>query len=107
MAQVDVKVKQFDLIYALYALHEFDAPGRFPREAKEVLRPGGILLVMDWVRGAKTGARERYFATKTVAGWMVDAGFDVLRREVHGQTMALAGQLPILREAVRPRRRAT
>jgi hypothetical protein len=53
---------------------------------------------MDWVQGAKTGAQERYFATETVAGWMADAGFDMLRQEVRGQTMILAGRLPISKQ---------
>ena len=105
--EISTLEERFDLVYTLHALHEFDAPERFPREAKQILRPGGILLVMDWVGGAKTGARERYFATKTVAGWMADAGFDVLRQEVHGQTMILVGQLPIPREDMRPPRRTT
>ena len=97
---------QFDLIYTLHALHEFDAPERFPREAREILSPGGVLLIMDWVRGAETGVRERYFATETVAGWMVDAGFDMLRQEVRGQTMILAGRLPIAKipHDIRPKR---
>ena len=93
--EISTLEEQFDLIYTLYARHEFNAPERFPREAKKVLWLGGILLIMDWLRGAETGARERYFATKTVGGWMVDAGFDVLRQEVRGRTMILAGQLPI------------
>lgn len=88
--------QQFDLIYTLHALHEFETPEQFPREARKVLRPGGILLIMDWVRGAKTGVRERYSAIETVVGWMTDAGFDVLRQEVHGQTMIVVGRQPIL-----------
>jgi len=90
--------EQFDLIYTLHALHEFDAPERFPKAARKVLHPGGVLLIMDWVRGAETGVRERYFATETVVGWMADAGFDMLRQEVRGQTMIVAGRLPILKE---------
>ena len=97
--------EQFDLVYTLHALHEFDTPERFPREVKELLRPGGILLIMDWVREAKTRVQERYFTTETVAGWVVDAGFDILRQEARGQTMILAGQLPISREDTKlPRR---
>jgi len=92
--------EQFDLIYTLHALHEFDAPERFPREAKDVLRPDGVLLIMDWAQGARTGVRERYFAIETVAGWMADAGFDMLRQEVRGQTMVLAGRLPISKATV-------
>ena len=93
--------EQFDLIYTLHALHEFDSAEQFPREAREILRPGGVLLIMDWVRGARTGVRERYFAVETVARWMVDAGFDVLRQEVRGRTMILAGRLPVSQETAR------
>ena len=88
----------FDLIYTLHALHEFDAPEQFPKDAQEILNPAGVLLIADWVRGARTGVRERYFATETVAGWMADAGFDMLRQEVRGQTMILAGRLSFASE---------
>jgi len=94
--EISTLQEQFDLVYTLHALHEFDAPEQFVREAKEVLQPDGVLLIMDWARGARTGVRERYFAIETVAGWMADAGFDILRQEVRGQTMILAGQMPTL-----------
>jgi 2-polyprenyl-3-methyl-5-hydroxy-6-metoxy-1,4-benzoquinol methylase len=98
--EINTLGEQFDLIYTLHALHEFETPEQFPREAREILRPGGVLLIMDWVRGAWTGARERYLATETVARWMADAGFDMLRQEVRGQTMVLAGRLPVSKETV-------
>jgi len=88
--------EQFELVYSLHALHEFDAPGRFPSQARKVLRAKGILLIVDWVRGAKTGVRERYLAVDTVAGWVVNAGFDILRQEIRGQKMILVGRLPAL-----------
>jgi 2-polyprenyl-3-methyl-5-hydroxy-6-metoxy-1,4-benzoquinol methylase len=96
--QIGTLEEQFDLVYTLHALHEFDRPDRFPREVKGLLRPGGTVLIMDWLRGAKTGVHEKYFATETVAGWIVDAGFHILLQEVRGQTMILAGQLPVSRE---------
>ena len=91
--EISTLQEQFDLVYTLYALHEFEAPERFPREAKEVLRPDGVLLIMDWVRGAKTGVRERYFAPRTVAVWMAHAGFDLLRQEVRDETMILTARV--------------
>lgn len=66
-----------------------------------MLQPGGVLLIMDWVRGAKTGVRERYFAIETLAGWMADVGFETVRQEVRGQTMILAGRMPISRSGMR------
>jgi len=53
--EISTLEERFDLVYTLHALHEFDAPERFPREAKQILRPGGILLVMDRVRCPAAG----------------------------------------------------
>jgi 2-polyprenyl-3-methyl-5-hydroxy-6-metoxy-1,4-benzoquinol methylase len=93
--EISTLEERFDLVYTLHALHEFGAPEQFVREAKEVLVPGGALLIVDWVRGTKTGVRERYFAIETVAKWMSEAGFDIVRQEVRGPTMILAGRVPI------------
>jgi 2-polyprenyl-3-methyl-5-hydroxy-6-metoxy-1,4-benzoquinol methylase len=98
--EINTLGEQFDLVYTLHALHEFETPEQFPRKAREALRSGGVLLIMDWAKGARTGIRERYFAIETVAEWMVDAGFDILRQEVRGKTMILAGRLPVSKEAV-------
>jgi len=84
--------EQFDLIYTVYSLHHFDAPRRFLREAKRILRPAGVLLIIDWVKGAKTGVQEHYFAARTVARWMATAGFDLVWQEVREQTMVIAGR---------------
>jgi 2-polyprenyl-3-methyl-5-hydroxy-6-metoxy-1,4-benzoquinol methylase len=98
--EINTLGEQFDLVYTLHALHEFETPEQFPRKAREALRSGGVLLIMDWAKGARTGIRERYFAIETVAEWMVDAGFDILRQEVRGKTMILAGRLPVSNETV-------
>jgi len=98
--EINTLGEQFELVYTLHALHEFETPEQFPREAREALRPGGVLLIMDWAKGARTGIRERYFAIETVAEWMADAGFDILRQEVRGKTMILAGRLPVSNETV-------
>jgi len=98
--QIGSLQEQFDLIYTLYALHEFDAPARFLTQAKQVLRPAGVLVIMDWVRRAKTGVRESYLAIETVAQCMADAGFNILRQEVCGQTMILVGRMTICEGAV-------
>jgi SAM-dependent methyltransferase len=93
--QIGSLQEQFDLIYTLYALHEFDVPVRFLRQAKHVLRADGVLLIMDWVHRAEKGVRDCYLAIETVAQYMADAGFNVLRQEVCGQTMVLVGRMAI------------
>jgi len=42
-----VRRERFDLVYAHYALHHFDAPPRFAEKARLVLYPGGVLLIVD------------------------------------------------------------
>ena len=93
--QIGSLQEKFDLIYTLYALHEFGAPARFLTQARQVLRPAGVLVVVDWVRRAKTGVRESYLAIETVAQYMTDAGFNILRQEVCGQTMILVARMAV------------
>lgn len=81
-----------DLVYCVYALHHFSDPLRFLKQAKMVLGKGGTLLVVDWIKGSKTGVREEYFALEEVEELMADAGFSVLWRKERDQTMAVAGQ---------------
>lgn len=92
--EMDQLAERFDLVYAHYALHHFDAPPWFPEKARSVLRPGGVLLIVDWVEGAQTGVPERYFAPQMVAGWVREAGFGLMCQEVRGQSMIIVGKLP-------------
>jgi len=87
-------VERFDLVYTRYALHHFEAPQRFPEKARWVLRPDGVLLIVDWIEGTKIGVSERYFTPQTVVGWLREAGFDLLCQEVRGQSMVIVGKLP-------------
>jgi len=82
----------FGLVYTAYSLHHFDDPRRFMQEARQVLAPGGVLLVVDWVEGTDTGIPERYLAPEAVARWLEEAGFDLVRQERRGSTMVLAGR---------------
>jgi hypothetical protein len=51
-------------------------------------------LIVDWVEGAQTGVPERYFALRTVTGWVREAGFQLLKEEVRGQSMITVAELP-------------
>lgn len=92
--EMDQLAERFDLVYACYAFHHFEAPQQFPEKARSVLRPGGGLLIADWVEGAQTGVPERYFAPQRVAGWVRGVGFNLLLEEVRGQSMVIVGKLP-------------
>jgi SAM-dependent methyltransferase len=92
--EIDQLAEQFDLVYTRYALHHFDEPQQFPEKARSALRADGVLLIVDWFEGARTGVPERYFAPQVVAGWVRGVGFELLRQEVRGQSMVIAGKLP-------------
>ena len=85
--------EEFDVVYTVYSLHHFDDPRQFLREAKQVLSSTGVLLIVDWVEEADTGAWERYFSLEKVVQWVTEVGFDLLRREVRGQTMIVARRI--------------
>jgi len=100
--EIDQLAERFDLVYTRYALHHFDAPQKFPEKARSVLRAGGVLLIVDWFEGAKTGVPERYLAPRAVAEWVRGAGFDLLREQVRGQSMVIVGKLPSVPFALGP-----
>jgi SAM-dependent methyltransferase len=95
--KMDQLAERFDLVYTRYTLHHLDAPQRFPGKARSVLCSGGVLLIVDWVKGARTGVPERYLAPQTVAKWVSRAGFQLLCKDVHGQSMIVVGKLPTTR----------
>jgi SAM-dependent methyltransferase len=95
--EMDQLTEPFDLVYTRYTLHHLDAPQRFPEKAQSVLRPGGVLLIVDWIKGARTGVPERYLAPQTVAGWVRKAGFQLLCEDVRGQSIVMVGKLPAAR----------
>ena len=90
--EIDTLDAHFDVVYAVYALHHFDDPHHFLQAARRVLVSDGVLLIVDWIEGARTGVSESYLAPETVARWMAQAGFDRLQHQVHGQTMTITGR---------------
>lgn len=80
--EMDQLGEAFDLVYTRYALHHFGRPRHFPAQAREVLRPGGVLVIVDWVEGARTGLPERYVVPEDLARWVREAGFQTQRHEI-------------------------
>jgi len=90
--EMDQLQEQFDLVYTTYALHHFPAPAQFPTAARAVLRPAGVLVIVDWIKGAQTGVPERYFPARTIAQWVRAAGFDLLQNEIRRQSAVIVGR---------------
>jgi SAM-dependent methyltransferase len=48
--------ESFDLVYTRCTLHHLDWPRRFPENARAVLRPGGVLLIVGWAGSARSSS---------------------------------------------------
>lgn len=92
--EIDRLLESFDLVYTRYTLHHLDAPQQFPGNTRSVLRPSGVLMIVDWVEGARTGVSERYFGLQTVVGWVGEAGFQLLEEDIREQSMVIVARLP-------------
>ena len=91
--EMDQLSESFDMVYTRYTLHHLDWPRRFPENARVVLRPKGVLLIVDWAKGARTGLSEAYFTLHTVVRWVRKAGFQIIQEEVRKQSMIVVAQL--------------
>ena len=80
----------FDHVFCVSALHHFDDPRGFVRDACVLLRPGGALTIIgmnphtgrdrwylyDYFPGTRETDVRRYPSSGTIADWMIAAGFD-------------------------------
>ena len=66
--------EDFDSVVSVRTLHHLKADEALS-EAYRVLKKGGMLCIVDWRKGAKTGLPERYFTPKEVREALHKAGF--------------------------------
>src|SRR5262249_34667330 len=82
MYQLPLPDASFDAVVIHQVLHYADRPATAIAEAARVLRPGGVLVVVDFAPHALEFLREEHahrrlgFADAEVAGWCGDAGLD-------------------------------
>lgn len=79
----------FDFVFCVHALHHFDDPAAFIRQARRVIRPGGALAIAgmdpqteqdewylyDYFPGTRETDRGRYPSGDMILHWMEAAGF--------------------------------
>jgi demethylmenaquinone methyltransferase/2-methoxy-6-polyprenyl-1,4-benzoquinol methylase/ArsR family transcriptional regulator len=84
MFALPVEHNGFDLVILHQVLHYLDDPSRALREAARTLRPGGRLLVVDFAPHGEESLRSGHahrrlgFSQDEIAGFMADAGLDVI-----------------------------
>jgi len=99
---------EVDAAFAHLVLQYLPAPGRALAELARVVRPGGAVVVVDFVRHDREWMRQELgvvwmgFEPDEVASWLADAGLERVRVEVHPATRG--GDLPatFIADARRP-----
>jgi ArsR family transcriptional regulator len=90
---------EVDGALAHMVLHYLPSPGEAVREMARAVRPGGAVVVVDFVRHAHEWMRQELgvhwlgFGDDEVAGWFRDSGLVDFRREVH-QAASAGRDLP-------------
>lgn len=100
---------EVDAAFAHLVLQYLPAPGRALAELARVVRPGGAVVVVDFVRHDREWMRQELgvvwmgFEPDEVAGWLADAGLEHVRVEVQAPP-ARGGDLPatFIADARRP-----
>lgn len=81
----------FDLVYTVKTLHETRTVGAL-REMHRVLKNGGKIILIDWVKGAKTWVHERYFTPEELEAMVKLSGFKSASLEVLNDVMLLIAE---------------
>jgi ubiquinone/menaquinone biosynthesis C-methylase UbiE len=84
---------RFDAVVTVYTLHELSDPVAALREAKRVLKPGGMILIADFAKGHE-GERiwgETYYAPEQMDTMLKKCGFEeVSVQQVPGEHFLFA-----------------
>jgi ubiquinone/menaquinone biosynthesis C-methylase UbiE/predicted DNA-binding transcriptional regulator len=97
MYQLPLPDASFDAVVIHQVLHYADRPASVIAEAARVLRPGGVLVVVDFTPHALEFLRDEHahrrlgFTDAEIAGWCGDAGLDAaIPRHLAGDPLTVA-----------------
>jgi len=106
LERLPLEVEEVDTVFISQALHHASQPDVAIREAARILRPGGLLVVLDLAAHEQEWVREQYadlwlgFAPERLCEFFVAAGLEPLER---GRLPGATPELPVLlTTAVKP-----
>jgi len=95
---MDVDTGSVDAAVAIALYHEFKAPRKNLKELKRVLKPGGILLILDWdpeSDGTRGPSKDHRISVKVAETDLKACGFKVQSSEKYTDDMWMViAQLP-------------
>ena len=97
--QTRFKDASFDAVVSLKALHEISDADAALREAFRVLRSGGSIFIIDWVRCPATESHAHfplYFTEESMRDALLNAGFEdvSIEKSESGELMLASGLKP-------------
>ncbi len=82
----------FQAIFSVVSFHHAADPQKACLEMGRVLGKGGMLLVADWIYGAKTGVPERYYRPDEMEAFLKQAFFKNVFIEILDDQMLVRAQ---------------
>lgn len=75
--------EKMDMAVSMYAFHEFEKTIEVIKEVNKVLKPGGKILIIDFIKGSTAEKlwSERYYTPEQIKGLLKEAGFNELETE--------------------------
>ena len=96
--EMDFASNSFDAVVSLKALHEMPNPMKVLKESNRVLKEGGEIMIIDWIRGvAKSTSQahaQKCFTTERLKEMLSEMGFRNISVEIdeEGELMLVEGE---------------
>lgn len=85
--------RRFDLIYSVHSMHHFNNVHTFFHEVQKTLGWSGVVILVDWKHGARTGIPERYYRLGEVLRFLENYNFKLIDYGEAGDNFYLVATL--------------